>query len=74
VVGDVSQVDLPAGEISGMSHAMGLLRGIEGIDVVELGEEDVVRHRLVRSIVRAYGQGGAAAGAPSGSGGNGQAG
>ena len=78
VVGDVSQVDLPPGEVSGMSQAMGLLRGIEGIEVVELGEEDVVRHRLVRSIVRAYGQaeaagGGRAAGDGGRSGGGGDA-
>jgi phosphate starvation-inducible PhoH-like protein len=37
-----------------MSHAMEVLRGIEGLSFVELGVEDVVRHRLVRDIVRAY--------------------
>ncbi len=56
VVGDVTQVDLPAGEPSGMAHAMELLTGIDGLRMVELREEDVVRHRLVRSIVRAYGR------------------
>jgi phosphate starvation-inducible PhoH-like protein len=68
VVGDVTQVDLPAGETSGLAQAMGLLRGIEGIETVELGEEDVVRHRLVRSIIRAYGQAGreGTAGRPAG--------
>jgi phosphate starvation-inducible PhoH-like protein len=64
VVGDVTQVDLPGGEPSGMAHAMSLLAGIEGIRLVELGEEDVVRHRLVKSIVRAYGRRGAPGGAP----------
>ena len=52
VVGDVTQVDLPAGETPGMSHAMEVLRGIEGLAFVELGVEDVVRHRLVRDIIR----------------------
>jgi phosphate starvation-inducible PhoH-like protein len=58
VVGDVTQVDLPPGEPSGMAHAMGLLRDIEGLAVVELTEADVVRHRLVKNIVRAYGRDG----------------
>jgi phosphate starvation-inducible PhoH-like protein len=57
VVGDATQLDLPSGEVSGLSHAMGLLRGIEGLEVMELGEQDVVRHRLVRHIVSAYGNG-----------------
>jgi phosphate starvation-inducible PhoH-like protein len=56
VVGDVTQVDLPPGEPSGMAHAMELLNEIDGLRMVELREEDVVRHRLVRSIVRAYGR------------------
>ncbi|MHC4915484.1 MAG: PhoH family protein [Planctomycetota bacterium] len=58
VVGDVTQVDLPSGEPSGMAHAMELLGGIEGLRMVALGEDDVVRHRLVKSIVRAYGRDG----------------
>jgi len=55
VLGDITQVDLPPGEVSGMRHATDLLRGIEGLAMVELTEADVVRHRLVRKIVRAYG-------------------
>jgi phosphate starvation-inducible protein PhoH and related proteins len=58
VVGDVTQTDLPAGEVSGMRHAMGLLSGIEGLAFVALTTDDVVRHRLVREIVEAYEQGG----------------
>jgi len=64
VVGDVTQVDLPAGEKSGMGHAMEVLRGVEGISFVELSVEDVVRHRLVRDIVRAY-EGGESAPGPA---------
>jgi phosphate starvation-inducible protein PhoH and related proteins len=57
VVGDVTQTDLPAGEVSGMRHATGLLQGIQGLAFVELSAEDVVRHRLVREIVQAYERG-----------------
>jgi phosphate starvation-inducible protein PhoH and related proteins len=59
VIGDVTQVDLPVGEPSGLAHAMDLLGGIDGLRVVELTEADVVRHRLVKSIVKAYGRDGA---------------
>jgi phosphate starvation-inducible PhoH-like protein len=59
VVGDVTQTDLPPGELPGMRHAMELLAGIEGLAFVELSVEDVVRHRLVKEIVRAYERGGA---------------
>ncbi len=76
VVGDVTQVDLPPGETSGMIHATGLLRDIDGLDMVEMTEADVVRHRLVKRIVRAYGQEGSSGEVePGGSGeatGNGQ--
>jgi phosphate starvation-inducible PhoH-like protein len=54
VNGDESQVDLGPREKSGFSHARRILTGIEGIGHIELGLEDVVRHRLVREIIRAY--------------------
>lgn len=54
VTGDVTQVDLPTGRRSGLRQAMGLLAGIDGIAHIALGEEDVVRHPLVRRIIRAY--------------------
>jgi len=54
VTGDTTQVDLPATQRSGLSHAVGLLRGIEGISVTEFEARDVVRHPLVQKIVRAY--------------------
>ncbi len=72
VAGDVTQVDLPAGEVSGMAHAMGLLDNIDGLRLVELGEEDVVRHRLVKNIVKAYSRAGGAGRPPSGKESNGQ--
>ncbi|HEY5226062.1 MAG TPA: PhoH family protein [Methylovirgula sp.] len=54
VTGDPSQVDLPPGQVSGLSEAIGLLRGLEGIGHVRFNEADVVRHDLVQRIVTAY--------------------
>jgi phosphate starvation-inducible PhoH-like protein len=54
IAGDPSQTDLPGSAPSGLLHALNILEGIEGISVVHFGAEDVVRHPLVGSIVRAY--------------------
>ncbi len=54
VTGDLSQVDLPKGTRSGLRHAVKVLAGTKGIDVVHFSAEDVVRHPLVSRIVRAY--------------------
>lgn len=54
VTGDMSQVDLPGRHQSGLPLAIRLLGGLEGIGVIELGAEDVVRHRLVKAVIRAY--------------------
>jgi phosphate starvation-inducible PhoH-like protein len=54
VTGDVTQVDLPAGQCSGLAEARALLRDIEGIALCELSEVDVVRHPLVQKIIVAY--------------------
>jgi phosphate starvation-inducible PhoH-like protein len=54
VNGDPTQVDLPAGTPSGLSHALGLLKGVEGIDHVAFTTADIVRHPLVARIVNAY--------------------
>jgi phosphate starvation-inducible protein PhoH and related proteins len=54
VTGDPSQTDLPAGQKSGLSEAIALLSGLEGIGHVAFKEGDVVRHDLVRRIVAAY--------------------
>jgi phosphate starvation-inducible PhoH-like protein len=54
VTGDPSQVDLPAGHLSGLVEAAGILEGVEGIAICTLTAADVVRHPLVQSIVAAY--------------------
>ena len=58
ITGDITQIDLPPSEESGCIQAMHILEGIDGIAFCRLDERDVVRHRLVRDIIRAYqGQG-----------------
>jgi phosphate starvation-inducible PhoH-like protein len=58
VTGDITQIDLPPSEESGCIQAMHILQGIDGIAFCRLDEHDVVRHRLVRDILKAYqGQG-----------------
>ena len=54
VNGDVTQIDLPAGQPSGLLHARKVVRGIRGISWVEMGRPDIVRHSLVKRIVEAY--------------------
>jgi phosphate starvation-inducible protein PhoH and related proteins len=54
ITGDLTQVDLPRNQRSGLEKASRILKNIEGIAHIELDEEDVVRHRLVKSILRAY--------------------
>lgn len=59
VTGDVSQIDLPVRQSSGLREAVRILKDVKGIGFVELNEKDVVRHRLVRDIIDAYGKEGA---------------
>lgn len=54
ITGDPSQIDLPMGARSGLTHALDALRGVEGISTVRFTHADVVRHPLVTRIVRAY--------------------
>lgn len=54
VTGDTSQVDLPENTPSGLADAMVRLRGIKGVATIQLDRVDIVRHRLVQSIVNAY--------------------
>jgi len=54
VTGDITQIDLPGGQRSGMNVVREILTGIEGIDFVYMDERDVVRHKIVQEIVRAY--------------------
>ena len=54
ITGDPTQVDLPKNQRSGLQKANRILRNIPGIAHVELDEEDVVRHKLVKAIIKAY--------------------
>ena len=54
VTGDVTQIDLPTQKVSGLIDAVNVLKGIVGMEMVWLGRGDVVRHRLVQEIIRAY--------------------
>jgi phosphate starvation-inducible PhoH-like protein len=54
VTGDLTQIDLPTGKRSGLTNAVEVLRGVEGISFVNFDERDVVRHSLVQKIVKAY--------------------
>ena len=54
ITGDMSQIDLPKRDDSGLIHAFKLLQGIRGIAFVEFDNNDIVRHRLVKDIVNAY--------------------
>jgi phosphate starvation-inducible PhoH-like protein len=54
ITGDVSQTDLPTGHRTGLRVVRSILTGIPGVSFIELGSRDVVRHRIVASIVEAY--------------------
>jgi phosphate starvation-inducible PhoH-like protein len=56
VTGDVTQIDLPRGQISGLVEALSILKSVEGLAIVNFSDEDVIRHPLVSRIVRAYDQ------------------
>jgi len=54
ITGDVTQIDLPTGKRSGLVEAERVLEGVEGIEFVYFTDKDVVRHRLVQMIIKAY--------------------
>ena len=54
ITGDLTQIDLPREQRSGLKEAIRILDGIEGISIINLGEKDIVRHKLVTRIVNAY--------------------
>ncbi|MFT7229682.1 MAG: phosphate starvation-inducible PhoH-like protein [Bacteroidia bacterium] len=54
ITGDLTQVDLPARVKSGLGPALNMLKDVKGIGIVRLNENDVVRHRLVKDIIKAY--------------------
>jgi phosphate starvation-inducible PhoH-like protein len=54
ITGDITQIDLPKGMTSGLVEAIAVLNGVAGISFVYFDEKDVVRHRLVQSVIKAY--------------------
>ena len=54
ITGDLTQVDLPKNQQSGLIHSVNLLKGTKGIDFIYLQAEDIIRHRLVKDIVARY--------------------
>lgn len=54
VTGDMTQIDLPSSQISGLVQAIKILKGVKGISFIELNKKDIVRHKLVTRIVEAY--------------------
>ena len=56
ITGDPTQIDLPNHDESGLQQVIKILKDVEGISFVEFDESDIVRHRLVKRIIKAYGQ------------------
>ena len=54
ITGDITQIDLKGNEISGLVDAISVLENIKGISFVYLGNADIVRHKLVKEIIKAY--------------------
>ena len=54
ITGDITQVDLPGHQKSGLIESLRLLKGVKGIAFITLDERDVVRHRLVKRIIKAF--------------------
>ena len=54
ITGDVTQIDLPDGKRSGLKEAVRILKGVDDIAIFRFTEKDVVRHKLVQDIIRAY--------------------
>ncbi len=54
ITGDMTQIDLPSSQTSGLVQAIRILKGVKGISFIELNKKDIVRHKLVTRIVEAY--------------------
>ena len=54
VTGDATQIDLPADKLSGLKQAVWVLKGVEGVGICQLNDQDVVRHVMVQRIIKAY--------------------
>jgi phosphate starvation-inducible PhoH-like protein len=56
ITGDMSQVDLPGKQRSGLAYATSILREVEGIGIIEMGQSDIIRHKLIAKIITAFEQ------------------
>ena len=54
ITGDITQIDLPNGKVSGLKDARRIIKNIEDISIFNLSEKDVVRHPLIQKIIKAY--------------------
>ena len=54
ITGDITQIDLPSGRVSGLVEALRVVKAVEGIAFITFDDRDVVRHKLVQQIVKAY--------------------
>jgi len=54
ICGDTSQIDLPASQKSGLTHATSILKSLNGIEIIKFDETDIIRHKLVKTIIKAY--------------------
>ena len=54
VTGDITQIDLPDGKRSGLVDVIRILKNVEDIETIRFSEKDVVRHKLVQDIIKAY--------------------
>ena len=54
ITGDITQIDLPGDKPSGLKEAMKVLKGVEGVGICHLTQDDVVRHVMVQRIIEAY--------------------
>ena len=54
ITGDLTQIDLPRHQQSGLLQAVNILKDVKGIDIIQLDNSDVIRHRLVTDIIKAY--------------------
>ena len=54
ITGDITQIDLVEENISGLIHAINILKKIKGINFIHFNEDDVIRHQLVKNIIKAY--------------------
>ena len=54
ITGDMSQVDLPGRQRSGLSYATSILKDVDGIGIIEMGQSDIIRHKLIAKIIKAF--------------------